>query len=194
MKTLVESLFDNTLTEKDLLEDPEFKAWINDPETLWYLEAYWQDEMEDPLEDFMPEQWEKYKARVDWILEQIHKKAGKMWAIYRITIDAVDYFDEIKDAFGGTEEYYDAFDAAAYEIKHKATEESDGIWKTWFKGSMPKSSNVTSFMLQLPDEGNLVAKPGALAGGIFLTNEDTFIVWGFPRGIDKDILKLFNIK
>ena len=56
------------------------------------------------------------------------------------------------------------------------------------------NSNVTIFMSQLPDEGSRLTRPGALAGGIFLTNEDTLMVWGFPRTIDKDILKLFNIK
>ena len=194
MKTLVESLFDNNLAQKDLLEDPEFKEWINNPETLWYIEAYWTDEIEDPLEDFMPDQWAKYKPQVVWILDQINKKQGKMWSIYRISYDAVDYFDEIKDAFGGDDEYYDAFDAATYEIKHMATEEKGGISKTWFKGSMPKNSSVTSFVSQLPDEGKLSAKPGALAGGIFLATDDVIVIWGFPRGLDKDILKLFDIK
>ena len=194
MKSLTESLFDDNLIEKDVLENPDFKKWINRPDTLWYLQAYWADEMEEPLQDFMGEEWSKYKDVVDWILDKINQKSGNMWPMYKIMYDAVDYFEEIKDAFGTEDEYYDEFQDCVYEIKHKATEEFDGIWKTWFKGSMPKNSNVTSFMQQLPDEGRWCVKPGALAGGIFLTNEDTLIVWSFPRGLDKNILKLFNIK
>ena len=194
MKTLAESLFDNNLIEKDILEDPEFKEWINRPDVLWYLETYWGDGMEDPLEDFMPEQWGKYKVWVDWIVEKISQKAGNIWPMYKIMYDSIDYFDELKDAFGSEDEYYDEFDAATYEIKHKATREHDGVWSTWFRGSMPKNSAVTEFLSKLPDESHKLTKPGALAGGIFITNEDAIIVWSFPRGLDKNILSLFNIK
>ena len=194
MKTLTESLFDDKLVEKDLLEDPEFKAWINRPDVLWYLEAYWADDMEDPLEDFFPDEWAKYKTQVDYVLEKINQKSGNMWPLYKIDYGASENFQEIEDAFDYSENYAENFDAAVYEIKHKSTEETDEVWKTWFKGSMPKNSNVTIFMSQLPDEGSRLTRPGALAGGIFLTNEDTLMVWGFPRTIDKDILKLFNIK
>ena len=195
MKSLKESLFDSNLIEKNLLDNVEFKEWINRPDVLWFLYAYWADDMEDPLEDFMPNEWKEYKGRVDYILDKINQKSGNMWPMYKIGYDAADFFEEVADAFGTAEEFMNEFDDVAYGIKHKSTVEVDGIWKTWFKGSMPKNSNVTQFISKLPDEGSWLAKPGALAGGIFLANDnDAIMVWGFPRGLDKDILKLFNIK
>jgi hypothetical protein len=188
-----ESLFDQNLVEKDILENREFKKWINRPDVLWWLYDYWADEMEDNFEDFMPNEWAKYKDIVDWVLDKINQKSGNMWPMYRIMFDAVEYFDEIKDAFGSEDEYNDQFQAASYEIEHKSMEEYDGVYKTWFKGSMPRNSAVTEFMSNLPDEGRWSTKPGALAGGIFLTTSDGIMVWSLPRGIDKNILKLFNI-
>lgn len=195
MKTLKESLFDNDLSEKNFLDNPEFKKWINRPDILWYLYEYWAADMEDPLEDFSPNEWNMYKDIVDYILNKINQKSGNMWSMYKISYDAAEYFDEIKEAFGGEDEFMDEFDAVVYEIKHKRTQEYDGVWKMWFKGSMPKNSNITSFVSKLPDEGSRLAKPGALAGGILLsTDSDSIMIWGFPRGLDKDILNLFNIK
>lgn len=195
MKTLKESLFDKDLSEKNFLDNPEFKKWINRPDILWYLYEYWADGMEDPLEDFSPNEWNMYKDIVDYILNKINQKSGNMWPMYKISYDAAEYFDELKEVFGGEDEFMDEFDAAANEIKHKQTQEYDGVWKSWFKGAMPKNSDITGFVSKLPDEGSRLAKPGALAGGILLTNDgDTIMIWGFPRGLDKDILNLFNIK
>lgn len=195
MKSLTESLFDDKLIEKDVLENPDFKKWINRPDTLWFLYEYWADDMDDPLEDFMPNEWHAYKETVDYILDRINQKTGNMWPMYRISYDAADYNEGLKDSFDSEEEYTDEFNDALYEIQHKSTEEVDGIYKTWFKGSMPKNSNVTYFLKKLPDEGRIMTKPGYLAGGFFLAEGDeNIMVWGFPRSLDKNILALFNIK
>lgn len=196
MKTLVESLFDKDLATKDPLNNPSFKKWINQPNTLWYIYYYWETEEEDWLNDFMREEWEMYKPLVDKILDIINASMKKVmgsrdytWEM--INFDQFVYFDEIKDKFADEDEFYDMMNDANYEILKKSTDEKDGISKTWFRGPFPKNSNVTSLLqhFELP-----MVKPGKVDGGIFLTNEDTIMILAFPKGTPKNILNLFDIR
>ena len=190
MKTLVESLFDNKLIEKDLFDNPAFKQWINQPNTLWYIYYYWESGEEDWLNDFMKEDWKVYKPLVDELLDIITNSMGKTYTWYMINFDQYDYSDEVKDKFADEGEFYDMMNAANYEILKKSTDEKDGITKTWFRGSFPKNSNVTGLLQQLEVD---FVKPGVVNGGILLTNEDTIMVLAFPKRTPKNILKLFNI-
>lgn len=191
MKTLIESLFDNNLIEKDIFDNPAFKQWINQPDTLWYIYYYWESGEEDWLNDFMREDWQVYKPLVDELLDIITDSMSKKYTWYMINFDQFDYSDEVKDKFADEEEFYDMMNDANYEILKKSTDEKDGITKTWFRGSFPKNSNVTGLLQQLEVD---FIKPGVVDGGIFLTNEDTIIVLAFPKRTPKNILKLFNIK
>lgn len=197
MKALYESLFDTNLSEKNLLDDSEFKAWINRPDTLWYFYFYWADDMEDPFQDFMGDEWEKYKSRVDYILDCVGKRAKKLpykgksmyGHMLKFTYDDYEWEPEEFTSFEDDEDYTACLSDAMWEIKHKSTQEEDGIWKTWFKGQLPKNSNVTELINRVWEGYEL-----PIDGGIFLTNEDSVIVISFPHGVDKDILKLFNIR
>ena len=193
-KKIKESLFDDDLVTKEPWEDEGFKKWINRPDVLWYLYEYWANDFDEPLNDFMSKEWELYKPIVDVILDEINQKTKNMWPMYKISYESAEFFPEIADCFANEEEFLDLIDAAMYEVKHKSVLEYDGVWKTWFKGTMPKRSNVTQFLSMLPEEGSWMTKPGVLAGGIFLTNEDSLLVWSFPRGLDKKILSIFGIK
>jgi hypothetical protein len=190
MKTLVESLFDNKLIEKDLFDNPAFKQWINQPNTLWYIYYYWESGEEDWLNDFMREDWQVYKPLVDELLDIITNSMGKTYTWYMINFDQYDYSDEVKDKFADEEEFYDMMNDANYEILKKSTGEKDGITKTWFRGPFPKNSNVTGLLQQLEVD---FVKSGVVNGGILLTNEDTIMVLAFPKRTPKNILKLFNI-
>lgn len=190
MKTLVESLFDNNLIEKDIFDNPAFKQWINQPNTLWYIYYYWESEEDDWLNDFMREDWQVYKPLVDELLKIITNSMGKTYTWYMINFDQYDYFDETKDKFTDEDEFYDMMNDANYEILKKSTDEKDGITKTWFRGPFPKNSNVTELLNHL--ELSMV-KPGKVDSGIFLTNEDTIMILAFPKGTPKNILKLFNL-
>ena len=190
MKTLVESLFDNKLIEKDLFDNPAFKQWINQPNTLWYIYYYWESGEEDWLNDFMKEDWKVYKPLVDELLDIITNSMGKTYTWYMINFDQYDYSDEVKDKFADEGEFYDMMNDANYEILKKSTDEKDGITKTWFRGPFPKNSNMTDLLQQLEVD---FVKPGVVNGGILLTNEDTIMVLAFPKRTPKNILKLFNI-
>ena len=197
MKSLIESLFDDKLIEKDLFDNPEFKRWLNQPNTLWYIYYYWENGEEDWLHDFMRDEWKTYKPLVDEVLKILTKKmesGNGNFTWYSINFDAYDYDTDVSDKFTDYEEFADMMNDANWEIVNKNiknSEEKDGIIKMQFKGALPKNSNVTALLqeLELP-----LAAPNKLNGGIFLTNEDTIIVLGFPRGIDKKILELFNVK
>ena len=195
MKTLQESLFDDKLIEKDIFDNPEFKQWLNQPNTLWYIYYYWESGEEVWLNDFMGGEWEIYKPLVDELLdilnESMRKVMGKnayTWCM--VNFDIYDQIEEVKDKFADEDEFYDMMNDVNYEILRKATDEKDGITKTWFRGSFPKNSNVTALLQQLdcPE-----VKPGKVNGGILLTNEDTIMILAFPKGTPKNILKLFNI-
>lgn len=190
MKTLTESLFDDKLIEKDLFDNPAFKKWINQPDTLWYIYYYWESGEEDWLNDFMREDWQIYKPLVDELLDIITNSMGKKYTWYMINFDQFDYSDEVKDKFADEEEFYDMMNDANYEILKKSTDEKDGITKTWFRGPFPKNSNVTTLLQQLEVD---FVKPGVVNGGILLTNEDTIMVLAFPKRTPKNILKLFNL-
>ena len=192
MKSLQESLFSNDLISKDLFNDPTFKKWINRPDILWYIYYYWEDEMEDMLDDFFHDEWKKYKPTVDLILKLINDKCdslGVVWG-YSCSLDQYDMFPEQHDMFNNEEEFEELLGDAIHEVQHKSTQEHDGIWKTWFRGAFPKNSAVKAFIDT--DYSNFI-KPGKTDGGIFLTNQDGLIILAFPKGIDKSILKLFDI-
>lgn len=196
MKTLQESLFDNNLIEKDIFDNPAFKQWINQPNTLWYIYYYWETDEEDWLNDFMRDEWTLYKPYVDMVLNILNKSMQKVMGKHSYTwgminFDAYDYDTNISDKFTNYDEFEDMMNAANYEILRKETDEKDGITKTWFRDPFPKNSNVTELLqhLELP-----MTKPGKVDGGIFLTNEDTIMILAFPKGTPKNILKLFNIK
>ena len=195
MKSLSESLFDKDLAIKDPLDNQDFKAWLNQPNTLWYIYYYWETDEEDWLNDFMREEWEMYKPLVDRVLDIINTSMKKVmgsrvytWGM--INFDMYYYQNEISDLFNDEEEFGDMMNDANYEILRKETDEKDGIAKTWFRGPFPKNSNVTTLLqhLELP-----MVKPGKVDGGIFLTNEDTIMILAFPKGTPKNILKLFNL-
>ena len=195
MKSLIESLFDDKLVEKDFFDNPKFKRWINQPNTLWYIFYYWESGEEDWLNDFMSDEWETYKPLVDELLdilnELMQKVMGKnTYTWYMINYDQFDYSDEVKDKFADEDEFLDMMNDANYEILKKATDEKDGITKTWFRGPLPKNSSVTALLQQLEEK---FAKPGKVDGGILLTNEDTIMVLAFPKDTPKNILKLFNL-
>jgi len=186
----MESLFDKDLITKDPLDDPAFKKWINQPNTLWYIFYYWESAEEDWLDDFVKGEWKVYKPYVDIVLRTITKSMGNVYTWYMINFDQFDYSDEVKDKFADEAEFYDIMNDAIYEIVRKNSEEKDGISKSWFRGPFPKNSNVTSLLnqLELP-----MMKPGKVDSGIFLTNEDTIMILAFPKGTPKNILKLFNL-
>jgi hypothetical protein len=190
MKTLSESLFDNNLVEKDILENPEFKKWINQPNTLWYIYYYWECGEEDWLNDFMKEDWRVYKPLVDELLEIITNSMGKVYTWYMINLDQFYYSDEVKDKFADEAEFYDMMNDANSIIIHSRSETKDGISKSGFRGPLPKNSSVTALLQQLEEK---FTKPGLVDGGFFLTNEDTIIVLAFPKRTPKNILKLFNL-
>ena len=198
MKELVESLFDDDLIKKDLLlNNTEFKKWINQPNILWYIYYYWESGEDDWLNDFANEQWKEYKPLVDYILKIIDDEMKKVmgprqYTWYMINFDMYEYETSISDKFEYDEEFYDMMNSANYEILSKSTDENDGITKTWFRGALPKNSNVTELLRRL--EVPFAKYPGRIDGGIFLTNEDTIMVMTFPKGTPKNILKLFDIK
>lgn len=193
MKSLKESLFDPGLVEKDPWEDEGFKRWINREDVLWYIYFYWEDDMEDPLQDFCREEWTKYKPIVDTLLDIINKQMKKVgcftWGA--ICYDWVDMDPDRYNMFNSEEETSEYLNAACDEIISKSKGDFDGIWKTGFKGSMPKNSNVTE-LFQFINCG--FTKPGKVDGGIFLSNQDTIIAICFPKGLNKKILNIFNIK
>lgn len=196
MKTLKESLFDRDLVTKDPLDNPKFKKWINRPDILWWLYFYWEEGVEDGLSDFSPNEWKMYKPLVDGLIEiiddQMHKAIGpKKWSW--IALGAEEYYIGGTSAlsFESEDEYEGAFTAAMSEIYSKSTQQYDGVSKTWFKGPMPKNSSVTYFLEAC---GVPFAEPGKVDGGIFLTNGDFIVVMAFPKGLSKNILKVFDIK
>lgn len=193
MKTLRESLFDDDLVEKDPWDDPAFKQWINQPNTLWYIYYYWENDEDEWLNDFMNDDWKKYKPLIDEILKILDdkmKSGGGNYTWFSINFDAYDYDTDVSDKFVDYEEFEDMMNDANYEILKKSTEEKDGISKSWFKGTLAKSSNITALFHQLECP---FARPGKISGGIFLSNEDTIMFLGFPKGLNKNILKIFNL-
>lgn len=191
MKSLTESLFDDKLIEKDILDNPGFKQWINRPDTLWYIYYYWESGEEDWLDTFMKKDWRVYKPLIDELLEIITNSMNKTYTWYMINFDQFNHSDEVRDKFADEDEFCDMMNDANYEILKKATGEEDGITKTYFRGPFPKNSNVTALLQQLELK---FMKPGLVDGGILLTNEDTIIILAFPKGTPKNILKLFNLK
>lgn len=192
----MESLFSGDLVEKDIFSDPEFKKWINRPDIIWWLYMYWADGEDQAIGDFNPNEWSKYKPLIDVVLDSLtdsmHKTLGKHgWSWFWINYDQFDFDTDISDKFESQADFDSALNDVIYEIKHNRTDYYDGISKTWFKGGIPKNSTVKYFFdyFDYP-----FTKPGKLDGGIMLTNEDTFMFLGFPKGTNKDILKLFNIK
>ena len=192
---MTESLFDKDLVEKDLFDNPGFKRWINQPNTLWYIYYYWESGEDDWLNDFMKEDWLIYKPFVNMLLSILNKSMNQpmvkyQYTWYMINFDQFYYSDEVKDKFTDEDEFENMMNDAIREILKKSTDEKDGITKTWFRGSFPKNSNITALFqqLELP-----MVKSGKVDGCIFLTNEDTIIVLAFPKGTPKNILKLFNI-
>ena len=195
MKTLQESLFDTNLVEKSVFDNPEFKKWINQPNTLWYIFYYWESGEEDWLNDFMRDDWVAYKPLIDELLKIINNAAErvlgkKRYTWYMINFDTYEYSTSVQDCFPSYNAFEDTMNDAIWEIVNKRSEVKDGISKRWFKGQLPKNRNITHLLqtLNLP-----FTAPNKLDGGIFLTNEDTIMVLGFPRGLDKKILNLFNI-
>lgn len=197
MKSLIESLFDTNLVEKSVFDNTEFKKWINQPNILWHIYYYWESGEEDWLDDFAIDGWAVYKPLVDKLLDIIDKFSKKImgrnkYTWYMINFDSFDNDDDIRDIFtdDGQEEFETLMNDANYEIIKKSSEEHDGIWKTKFKGPLPKHSDVTDLLkeLELP-----FTEPGKIDGGIFLTNEDNIMILGFPKGIPGDVLKLFDI-
>ena len=197
MKTLQESLFDKDLSSRDPFDDKDFKQWINRPDVLWLIWQYWDLDDEDWLEAHMAEEWSRYKANVDYILEEINRACKKLaskdyWSWFAVSCDfdieagrnSCDYIDN--DIF------FDDYDAANYEIMHKSTAENDGIYMTWFKGGLPKNSALAELFSHYDFN---IFKPGRLAGAKVLSNGGDFIIFmGFPKGINQSILKLFDIK
>ena len=199
MKTLIESLFDNKLIEKDLFDNPSFKQWINQPNTLWYIFYYWESGEDDWLRDFMNDEWEMYRPFVNELLKIIDSASERVFGKKKYSWDMINFDtyednDSIQDCFPNYDAFEDSMNDAIWEIVNKNIKNSevkDGIIKVWFKGDLPKNSNVTVLLQEL----NLpLATPNKLSGGIFLTNEDTIMILSFPRGLDKNILALFNIK
>ncbi len=190
MKTLVESLFDNKLIEKDLFDNPAFKQWINQPNTLWYIYYYWESGEDNWLDDFCNEDWRLYKPLVDELLDIITDSMGKTYTWYMINFDQYDYSDEVKDKFTDEEEFWDMLNDANSAIIYNRFETKDGISKSGFRGPLPKNSSVTTLLRQLEVD---FVKPGVVNGGILLTNEDTIMVLAFPKRTPKNILKLFNL-
>lgn len=196
MKTLTESLFSDDIIEKDLFADSGFKKWINRPDIIWWLYMYWADGEEQALGDFYPDEWSKYKPLVDVVMgllnDAMHKAYGKHgWSWFWINFDQYDFDPEISDKFKDQSDFESSLGDLMYEIKHNKTDYNDGIWKTWFKGGIPKNS-VAKYFFDYFDFP--FTKPGKLDGGIMLTNDDAFMILGFPKGTNKDVLKLFNIK
>ena len=196
MKTLVESLFDRDLIKRGPFDDPEFKEWINQPDVLWYLYYYWEGGEEGTFHDFFSKEWTQYKPLVDSLLNIWNDATNKVfgrtgWSWWWINGDQYENNLELQDIFQSERDFEDCLWDVTYEIHHRSTQEEDGIWKVQFKGGFPKNSNITAFVQQL----NLpMTKPGKLEGVICLTNDDTVIILGFPRGINKKILNLFDIK
>ena len=194
MRSLKESLFDADLVEKDPWEDDGFKRWINREDVLWYIYFYWEDDMEDPLQDFYGKEWTKYKPIVDTLLDIITKQMKKVgcWTWGAICYDYIvhDLADRYS-MFDNMDEAEDYIVNAYEEIVNKSKGDFDGIWKVWFKGPMPKNSNVTEIF---DFTEHKFTKPGKVDSGIFLTNQDTVIAMCFPKGLDKKILNVFNIK
>ncbi len=191
MKSLIESLFDDKLVEKDLFDNPGFKRWINQPNTLWYIFYYWESGEEDWLNDFMKYDWQVYKPLVDELLKIITDSMGKVYTWYMINYDQFDYSDEVKDKFADEGEFYDMMNDAYSAIVYNRSETKDGISKSGFRGPLPKNSSVTALLQQLEEK---FTKPGLVNGGFFLVNEeDTIVILAFPKRTPKNILKLFNL-
>ena len=190
MKSLIESLFDDKLVEKDLFDNPEFKSWLNRPNTLWYIFYYWESGEEDWLRDFMKDEWNAYRPLVDELLKIITDSMGKVYTWYMINFDQFDYSVEAKDKFADEDEFKDMMNNAISAIIYNRFETKDGITKSGFRGPLPKNNSVTALLqqLELP-----MVKPGKVDGGFFLTNEDTIMVLAFPKRTPKNILKLFNL-
>jgi len=190
MKTLIESLFDDKLIEKDIFDNPAFKQWINQPNTLWYIYYYWESGEDNWLDDFCNEDWQVYKPLVDELLEIITNSMGKTYTWYMINFDQFDYSNKVKDKFADEGEFWDMLNDANSIIIYNRWETKDGISKSGFRGPLPKNSSVTALLqqLELP-----MVKPGKVDGGIFLTNEDTIMILAFPKGTPKNILKIFNL-
>lgn len=195
MRSLKESLFDVDIIEKSLFGDEAFKKWINQPNILWYIYYYWEYGATDWLDDFVNGDWKKYKPLVDnilQILDEVNKKVlgPKKYSWQLINFESIEYDDDVSRAFSEYEEFENYMDSANYEIVKHSIEEKDGIYKMVFKRGLPNNSNVAALFQKI--EAPFI-KPGKLDGVILLTNNDTIMILGFPKGTPKEILKLFNI-
>ena len=189
MKTLVESLFDKDLITNGLLDSKRFRDWINQPDTLWYLYRYWEADETGDFESFMPDYWKEYKPIVDAIIKE------DPFVIYSYSPDSIGFDDELETIFGSEEAFESWIEDATNEIVRQSTQKEGGIYKTWFKGGLPKRSSVAYFISTIGEYyNNDIIKPGRVAGGIFLTDEETITVYLFKKNANKDILKLFNLK
>lgn len=186
MKSLQESLFNNDLISKELFSDPKFKKWINRPDALLCFWQYWNSGWDDPFIDMMDD-WEKYKSLVDAIIAQD--------CIEMLYYGYMRQGEDLEDIFGSEEAYESWLEYAIDEIKRKSDDDYANVWRTRFKGSLPKGSSVTEFIITiLQYENNRNFGPGKIKGGIFVTDEDSILVIFFKNNTPQEILKLFDIK
>ena len=185
MKTLVESLFDDDLTSRDLFDDPKFKEWINTPDILMEVYFYWTGDT-DPILDYHKYEWKTldYKSLADIIYNMIKPRYEEIpggYIFYR------DYEDKLRRCFRNEYDFNKDFIAAYNEVRRNATAENNKIWKMQFKGDLPKNSDVAYLFnkAKFDFEG--------LDGGVVLVDSSQIIVIGFPKGTNKLILKLFDI-
>jgi hypothetical protein len=183
MKSLKESLFDDDLAQKDLLGGDGFKKFLSNPEVLGLIFQYW-DSGEDNDELYFTGDWETYKPYVDIIIKEMDKinKRNLTWLYYApwmVEPSDTDIFEaDFNTAIGGVKDL----------AKRKGTI-SDGLYMYKRKGNIIPDGQLKNFIENYKQSNWSLDWDGY----ILWTDLDTIIVFGFPKGMNKNILKAFGI-
>ena len=186
MKGLKESLFDTDIITRDLLDDQGLKKFLGDPFILWYVFQYWDMGEDEYISEQYKDQWEEYKPIIDYMLSEIDKinKTKSSWFIFTEYMDWRNNDDD--EGYSG--ELYTTI-ANVQRMANRGGEHNKGTWSYRDKGEYIPNSQIRFFIEDYANRRwNL-----NWSGYILLTEGDSLMVMGFPKGINKKILKVFGI-
>ena len=182
MKSLKESLFDADLVTKDPLDDPGLEEFLGSPVILWYIFQYWDMMGEDEiLSEYHKEEWSKYKPIIDYVIKEMDKinRDHPSWFM----------FTEWSDEHNDDDVYAGELYTAVANLQHMCHEKEKGTYVIRNKGDYIPNSQIRYFIEDYAArEWNL-----DWSGYILLTEGDSLMVFGFPKKINKKILKIFGI-
>ena len=187
MKTLVESLFDKDIVEKDPIDFSEFERLCKRPETRADMFKIIMAVMMTP-NDYMPEwymtTYKEHKAVMDYIINALReqfKKGNCTW------FDVEDNdFEEAGDEM--TEEEIDKANTWLAEFFSKAIEDDCGCRFKICKGKIPEFLKDI-----LKNTGYWFDKLNQLdtwAIGYYNNHEQVLSLYGCPKGLDPTVKKL----